>query len=111
MPNVYYRLISSLVNTEVPFTIEPRHLPFFLGARPLGVSAAKLHVVSSLSTLNGFALGVGQKATTAGTTTNYRAVQAPAGNASGALGKQDFDLGDVLQAGTNGGIAPSLYGD
>ena len=111
LPNVYYPLISSPAKTEVPFTIEQRHMPFFLSARPLGVTIAKLHVISSLSTLNGLVIGIGEKVTDTTKTTNYRTLQAGTGNASGAFGGQDFDLGDILQAGTNGGIATSLYGD
>jgi len=112
-PDVFHRLTTSARDTRVNFSIEPRHFLFFLMDRPFKASHANLRILSTLSSVEGATLAIGQKVASSETVA-FRSVTAakPATNESHGQGVSAFDLGDVLQnLATPMGIAPTLHGD
>jgi hypothetical protein len=118
-PDVFHRLATSPPNTEIGFTIEARHFPFFLAGRSLNASRANLRVLSPLGRLGG--------TTTAGTTTSgttfeierkgmsshlqVRVLEAAPLDDSNGQGIREFDFGNVLEDSQQRGIATALVGD
>ncbi|MGI9065930.1 MAG: hypothetical protein ACR2HX_05935 [Pyrinomonadaceae bacterium] len=115
-PDVFHRLSTSPLNTEISFTIESRHFPFFLMGKTLKVDAATLRVISPLSSLAG--TGV----TTPGTKLAIRQKVEPSPpqgfrdllqtDVVDGQGMRMFGFGDVLKKPTGpSGISSSLVGD
>jgi hypothetical protein len=112
-PDVFHRLVTSQINTEIEFTIDARHVPFFLIGRPLNATHARLRVHSPLPSLAGTTLAIGQKPLP--TTDGFRDLHVPAGLSEPPMYQVDgramrvFDFGDVLEN-TTPGIAATLLG-
>jgi hypothetical protein len=110
LPDAFYRLVSSPLGTEVNFSLGARQLPFYLGKRSLAVVSAKFHVITSLASLNDAAFAIGRKTTDPANAIQFKPLPAPAPPPAGALGNQDYDFGDILQAAGSGGILGALRG-
>ena len=116
-PDVFSRLVGSPANTEITFSIEQRHFPFFLVGRALKATHASLKVISPLSSLatagdeTAAAFAIRQKVEPT-PPRGFRDLKAQAGTIPGE-GMKAFDFGDVLsrQAGEPGGITPDLLGE
>jgi hypothetical protein len=115
-PDAFHRLVSSPVNTEITFSVEQRHFPFFLMGRALKATRATLRVISPLNTLatTGAAtpvtFAIRQKVEPV-PPRGFRELLAPTGTGTGAgPGLKEFDFGNVLSKlpGELGGIAPTL---
>ncbi len=109
-PDVFYRLITSPLDTEVGFKIDQRHLPFFLLNRALKANALTVRFISPLASLEDSACAVGVgKPTEVTAFKEVKAPQPPANEVRGP-GLSAFDL--ETQAGsTELGIANLLIGD
>jgi len=110
-PDVFHRLATSTLGTEIGFTIESRHFPFFLAGRPLKTGDANLRVITPLSTLAGAVLVVKEKALSQ--TSQIRSSAATTGPTHAVVGKglREFELGSVKKTGGFSGVVPALIGD
>src|SRR6185437_7748194 len=57
-PDVFHRLSTSPLGTEIDFTIDARHFPFFLIGKPLTANHAKLRILSPRLSLAGTTLAI-----------------------------------------------------
>jgi hypothetical protein len=111
LPDAFYRLVSSPLGQEVSFSLGARQLPFYLGKRSLAVISAKFHVITALASLHDAAFAIGQKTNDPAVAIQFKPLPAPAPPPAGALGNQDYDFGNILQAAGSGGILGTLYAD
>jgi Tc toxin complex TcA C-terminal TcB-binding domain/Neuraminidase-like domain/Salmonella virulence plasmid 28.1kDa A protein len=114
-PDAYYRLISSPLNTQVDVRLGARQFPFYLGNRTLAVVTANLHLTvaanSKLASLDGASFAIGENTKVPAATISFKSLPGAAGVTKGSFGDQDFDFGDILQAGGAGGLLSTLYAD
>jgi hypothetical protein len=110
-PDTFHRLMHSPANTEVTFSIEARHFPFFLGSRPLAATSLELHALSTLQNVAGARLVIGERADSspAPKTTTFNA---PAANPA-IVGEQmkEFDFVKTPADQTYRGVASEILGD
>ena len=107
-PDVFHRLATSPLGTDIGFTLEARHFPFFLSGRTLKVGAARLRALSPLNNLGGAAMKLSEK--TVPPALGVRTSQAPIAAVAGK-GMQEFDFGSVARNAEFSGIASALVGD
>jgi hypothetical protein len=107
---VFHRLVTSPPDTEIDFTIEQRHFPFFLMGRTLRSGDVNLRVLSRLDSLDGATLAIREKA--ARPPQEFRVLDAPltplVPNSDGRI--RQFDFVDETEHQTYSGIAPALVG-
>jgi hypothetical protein len=113
-PDVFHRLVTSPLDTDIDFTIEQRHLPFFLMGKPLKSGNVNLRALSSRASLAGATLAIREKA--APPPQEFRVLAAPPPPVLSIVPNNDsrmrqFDFVDVTVPQTYSGIARAIVGD
>ncbi|MEO8409062.1 MAG: neuraminidase-like domain-containing protein [Propionivibrio sp.] len=110
-PDVFHRLISSPVGTEIAFTLDEQRFALFLAGHELEARAASIAIITRLEDLAGATVSVAKKLI-APAAAAFVSVTAPAQATSGIDGPlREFDLGSVLQTPpANAGVAPAIVG-
>lgn len=110
-PDVFRRLISSPLKTEVAFALDEQRFALFLAGHELEARAASIAIVTPLKDLAGATVAVAKKPI-APTVAEFVPVTAPALAIRGIDGPlREFDFGSVLRTPpANAGVAPAIVG-
>lgn len=112
LPDVFHRLVSSPVGTEVEFRLDERYFSLFLAGRKLQARTASISLLSPLADLGNLSIAVAQHPV-APEVAKYITVPAVGRPivGQGGGGIIEFDCGTVLRAAPeNAGLAPEIIG-
>ena len=110
-PDVFRRLISSPVGTEIAFTLDEQRFALFLAGHELEARAASIAIITRLEDLAGTTVSIANKPV-APTAAAFVSVTAPAQATGGIDGPlREFDFGSVLRTPpANAGVTPMIVG-
>ena len=108
-PDVFQRLIGSRADTEVPWSIDSRHLPFFMTRGTVVATAATVRFISPLESVAGSTFGIAKKVKPPDVPV-FKTVKAskPAAGEVHGQGLSAFVIGNVFE---DAGIGATLIGD